>query len=150
VRTEVFFTLLDQVHSTKGSSIRHFLCLYILRREEKFLGIHQQHPMLARPRQHLLALSDGHRQWLLTDDVLAGLGTLDGHLRVKIIWCSDRDHLDVALLEHFPIVGEYGRNVVLSGERCCISGSGRRNRHDLGFFWSDFEGASMDIGFELE
>ena len=65
----MLFTLPDQVHFTESSGIRHFLGLYVLRREDKFFGIHQQDTMLTRRCNHPFAFFHGHGQRLFANDV---------------------------------------------------------------------------------
>src|SRR5258708_5161773 len=68
--------------------------------------------MLLCDGDHLFAFGDGHGQRLFADDVLAGGGDVFGHLRVKAVGSGDGDHFDVALFEHFAVIGEDAGDVV--------------------------------------
>ena len=93
-----FLALLDQVDLAERPLVGHSLGLHVLGREEQFFGIHQQHPLAAADVDHLVGLFQGHAQRLFADDMLAGMGGVDGHSRMQRVRRGDRDHLDVASL----------------------------------------------------
>ena len=51
-----------------------------------------------------LALFDRQREGLLAVDVLAGLQSIDGDLRVPVVGSADGDHIDVLAVERAPMV----------------------------------------------
>ena len=149
VRAEVLLALLDQVDLAERAFVGHPLGLHVLGREEQFLGIHQQHALPAAGVDHHVGLFQRHAQRLLADDVLAGVGDIDGHLGVQGVGGGDGDHLDVRLLEHLAIVVEDPRNAVLLGQLLGMPGRGRGDGHHLRLFGHDLERRRVDIGLEL-
>ena len=76
---------------------------------------------------HLLALGQVHRQRLLAEDHLAGLGRGDGDLGVRVVGRADVDRVDVLALDQLPPVGLDRLVAPLLGERLgAFGGRGRR------------------------
>ena len=81
--------------------------------------------------------------------MLAGVGDVDGHLAVQVVRGGDRDHLDVALLEHLAVVVEDARDAEAFRQGLGVARRGRADGDDLGLFGHDLEGGGVDLAFEL-
>jgi len=81
--------------------------------------------------------------------VFAGVGDIDGHLRVQRIGRGDGDHFDIGFFEHVAVVKEDALDAVAFGEGRGVSGRGRGDGYDFGFFGHELEPGGVDIGFEL-
>ena len=68
--------------------------------------------VLARGGQHGLPLDDVDADRLLHPDIRAGLDGIDHRQRVPVIGCDDDDDVEVALLEHLPVVGVGARRLL--------------------------------------
>jgi len=70
------------VHAAECPFVRQLLCLQVLWREKQLFGVEQQHARRAARVDHRVGFFHRQAERLLAHHVLAGLGGVDGDLRV--------------------------------------------------------------------
>ncbi len=149
VRAKMLFTLFDEINFSERAGVRHFLGLQIFWREEKLFAVHQQDAVLPRGGNHLFAFGDSHGERFFTDNVLACGSDVFCHLRVETVGRGDGDHFDVALFEHFAVIGEDARDAESLGQRRGVAGGGGGDGDDFRLVRHDLERRSVNIRLEL-
>ena len=87
-------------------------------------------PALLGRRHHLLALAGIHGEWLLDQDMLAGIQGVNRRLLVQEVRRADAHRVDLVHRQQLLIVGELTRNVKLLRRRLCRGRDGIRDSDD--------------------
>src|SRR5215211_5320983 len=146
VWTRMFFGLLSKEWFADRAFVDQHFGADVFRREQEFLGIHQQDSRLLAFLDHLIRLFERDAERLLDNDMFPRTCRIHHNLTVQIIGDADVNDIDLFVLQHLTIITVVICYAAFFRKFLRIVGTG--NRHHFGVPHPAFERSIMQVAHE--